>query len=69
MRQEVRVGCSCWGKNTLWDDGPGRLPGVKGGEGVELTDFIIVLFPSFEAATDAMETRSDIRPRECELGK
>ena len=67
MRQEVSIGSSSRGKNGFGDDGAGCLARVEGDEGVKFAYFIIVLFSPLEAATDAMEARSDIRPRECKL--
>ncbi len=65
MRQEVSIGSSSMGKNGFGNDGAGCFARVEGEEGVEFAYLVIVLFSPFKAATDAMETRSDIRPREC----
>ncbi len=67
MRQKVSIGGSGRGKNVFGNDSPGYLARVEGEEGVEFAYFVIVLFSPLKAATDAMEARSDIRLRKCEL--
>ncbi len=41
--------------------------GIKGEEGVEFSDFIVVLFTTFEAAAYSMEARPDVSPSKGEL--